>query len=165
MAYTCFQTLKQPCQLCSSQLVLSTLTIFPSSRDTQQWSWDTDPVYTTTLVCQGLWSLLWPRSVCTFLDPNCFICAFCGGFTITIKDFHKQNLRMKHNKCINSYEAAWAKVVWVTDPNLLVHPILTYLTRGVSRLGSVALPTVSSAPQAQSGSVRKTVHFSCWLWG
>ena len=48
-------------------------------------------------------------------------------------------------------------------PNLLVHPILTYLTRGVSRLGSVALPPVSSAPQAQSGSVCKTVHFSCWL--
>ena len=70
---------------------------------------------------------------------------------------------MKHNKCINSYEEASAKVGRATDPNLLVHPILKYLTRGLSRLGSVALPTVSSAPQAQSGSVCKTIHFSCWL--
>ena len=70
---------------------------------------------------------------------------------------------MKHNKCINSYEAAWAKVERVKDPSLLVHPILKYLIKGLSRLGSVALPTVSSAPQAQSGSLCKTIHFSCWL--
>ena len=149
----------------SSPRQVSTWTIFLNSRDRPQWSWDTDPVYTTTLIRQGLWSLLWPRSVCTFLDPNLFVCAFCSGFTLAIKDFHKQNLRMKHNKCINSYEAAWAKVGRVTDPNMLIHPILKYLIRGLSSLGSVALPTVSSAPQAQSGSLCKTIHFSCWLWG
>lgn len=125
-----FQTLKElmPVVLLP---VYSLLTIFPNSRDKSRWTWNTEKeelsLSTPPLSpIRTLWSLLWPQSICTFLDPNLFIRAFCRDSHYQWKVFCKQNLTMELNEYIRSYEAAYVKVGSATEPNLPLLPILNY---------------------------------------